>query len=63
MAEKRANTSYYPLANAHHAYDGNLNEKWKCCGGRTFTSESNAEALAETKRIILVAMQKEWGIK
>jgi len=63
MAEKHANTNYYPLANAHHAYDGNWNEKWKCCGGRTFTSESNAEALAETKRIILAAMQKEWGIK
>ena len=62
MAEKYANASYYPLENAHHAYDGNSNEKWKCCGGKIFTSESNAEALAETKRIILAAMQKEWGI-
>jgi len=63
MAEKRTNTSFYPLANAHHAYDGNSKEKWKCCGGRTFTSESNPDALAETKRIILAAMQREWGVK
>ena len=63
MAEKYANTTYYPLANAHHGYDGDSSEQWKCCGGRTFTSQSNAEALAETKRIILAAMQQEWGIK
>ena len=63
MAERHDNASFYQLANAHHAYDGNKNEQWKCCGNRTFTSASNPAALAETKRIILAQMQEAWGVK
>jgi len=55
--------SFHLLKDAHHSYDGRDYEKWTCCGGRTFTSEPNYEALYETKKIIKEAMVMKWNVK
>lgn len=63
MASQRENTTFHLLKDAHHGYDGEWGGKWKCCRGRTFTSESNPEAKLKTQGIILNAMKKKWAIK
>lgn len=61
MAQKNDNATFYLMENSHHGYDGDWSGTWKCCGGKTFTSKSNTQTLAETKQIILSKIKEKWG--
>ena len=63
MAAENENTSFYLLEGAHHGYDGSWNGTWNCCGGKTFKSASNKNALEKTRQVILEAIQDKWNLK
>jgi len=63
MASGNDNTTFHLLKNAHHGYDGDWDGGFNCCSGNYFQIEANEEALINTQKIILKAIQRKWNIK
>lgn len=57
------NATFHLLKDAHHGYDGDYDNTWTCCSGKSFRTISSEDALQETKSIILEALNKKWKIK